>query len=139
MKPFHCPRSIELGRAQAPLSRDLELHLAICDLCRETWLVASAMRSLVDATSDVATTGTDVTRILMLAEVAAEKNRERRYRLLVGALFVSCLLAWTATVALGTGHGLPEEAGSVIALLTVAIGAVLWSSSESTVRSVARR
>ena len=135
MKPLSCFRSTELRHVQAPLSHDQQRHIASCDVCRETWLIALALKSLAAQTSEVATSETDVARILVLAKAATERKREVRYRQLGSGLFVFCLMAWAAAV--GYEPGLLRVSGSVLALLAAAIVAVLWASSGSQTHPVA--
>ncbi len=137
MNPFSCPRSAELRAGQAVLSHDLQRHIDRCDVCRETWLVASAMKSLTVQTSEVATSDTDAARIFVLARVTAERNRENRYRRLASALLAICLMAWAAAVVFGPGS--LQASGSVAAMIAIAIVTVSWASAGSQTRFVARR
>ena len=137
MKPLSCPRSAELRRGQADSSHDLQRHIASCDVCRESWLVASAMKTLVVQTSEVATSDTEAARIFVLAKVAVERNHEDRYRQLAWGLLAICLIAWLAAV--GFGPGSLRASGSVAVLLAAAIVAVSWASSGGVMRTAARR
>ena len=129
MKFRHCSRNREVMGRKTPLGHDLQAHIEICDECRKLWLVASAMELLRgDAASDPHPQAS-VTRIFVLARIAAAARAEKVYRRLVWAGFALGLALWAGLVWQGAGQ-LPQEGifrGGAVVL--AALSTALWASA----------
>ena len=125
-----CPRNSGVSHGRAPLDLGLRAHLDRCEECRETWVVASAIRTLADESSGDPHPDTSVDRILLLARLELSRRRDRIHRRVVSCGVVLVVAIWIVLAGSAARPMSQESAARGITLALAAMATTLALSRE---------